>query len=114
MDRINHKKYIEILKEELVPALGCTEPTAIAYASAMARDALGVFPSRLKIYCSGNIIKNVKSVTVPNTGGLKGIEASALAGALVGNAEHKMEVLAHLEVQQAAKIAELLGTGQCQ
>lgn len=114
MNEIKCKKYIEILKEELVPALGCTEPTAIAYAAATARDALGVFPSEIKVYCSGNIIKNVKSVIVPNTGGLKGIEASALAGVVGGNAIHKMEVLDHLEKQHAEKVAELLGTGLCQ
>ncbi len=98
----------------MVPALGCTEPIAIAYAAATARDVLGVFPSKVKIYCSGNIIKNVKSVIVPNTGGLKGIEASALAGIVGGKAEHEMEVLSNLDKRHASKISGLLEMSVCQ
>lgn len=109
-----YAKYLAILKEELVPALGCTEPIAIAYAAATAREVLGDFPVKLKVYCSGNIIKNVKSVIVPNTGGLKGIEASALAGIVGGNAEKKMEVLSQLGKEQALRVAELLKTNMCQ
>ena len=72
--------YVQILKEELVPAMGCTEPIAIAYAAAKAREILGTLPDKVEIGVSGNIIKNVKSVVVPNTDGLKGIQAAAAAG----------------------------------
>ena len=75
-----YQQYIEILKEELVPAMGCTEPIAIAYCGAKARDVLGGMPDKVTLYVSGNIVKNVKSVVVPNTNGLKGIEAAAAAG----------------------------------
>ena len=85
--------YTEILKEELVPAMGCTEPIAVAYAAAKARDALGAMPEKVVIGCSGSIIKNVKSVVVPNTGGMKGLEAAAAAGIVAGNAEQKLEVI---------------------
>ena len=78
----HYESYIQILEEELIPALGCTEPIAIALAAAKARDALGTMPERCRVDVSGNIIKNVKAVTVPNTGGLKGIEAAAAAGLL--------------------------------
>lgn len=114
MDESTYERYLDILREELIPALGCTEPIAIAYGAATARDALGAFPSGVKVHCSGNIIKNVKSVVVPNTGGLKGIEVSALAGIAGGNAGHGMEVLSHLEKRHALKISELLEAGVCQ
>jgi L-cysteine desulfidase len=113
VDELKYEKYLEILKEELIPALGCTEPIAIAFAAAKARSILDCFPSHIKIYCSGNIIKNVRSVVVPNTGGLKGIEASALAGIVGGDANNEMEVLTHLDKQHATKVAELMGTGIC-
>lgn len=106
--------YLAILQEELVPALGCTEPIAIAYAAAAARDALGTFPTRIAAHCSGNIIKNVKSVVVPNTGGLKGIEASALAGLVGGKTERRMEVLSDLDQGDQARVRELLAEGICQ
>ncbi len=113
MDGIKYGKYIDILREELVPALGCTEPIAIAYAAATAREALGAIPSQVRIYCSGNIIKNVKSVVVPNTGGLKGIEASALAGIVGGDPEDRMEVLTRLKSDQISRIPELMNMGIC-
>ena len=72
--RQKYQDYINVLKEELIPAMGCTEPIAIAYAGAIAREHLGCLPERVEIEVSGNIIKNVKSVIVPNTGGLRGIE----------------------------------------
>ena len=78
--------FCEILNEELQPALGCTEPIAIAYAASMMRRTLGSIPSLIKIRTSGNIIKNVKAVTVPNSGGMKGIEAAAILGTLGGSA----------------------------
>ena len=85
--------YVGILKDELVPAMGCTEPIAIAYAAAKARATLGSFPTHCDIAVSGNIIKNAKSVVVPHTGGMKGIEAAVVAGLVGGNAEARLEVL---------------------
>ena len=79
--------------QELVPALGCTEPIAIAYAAARARRLLGSFPERMVVSCSGNIIKNVKGVIVPTTGNMRGIDTSALLGALAGDPDREMEVL---------------------
>jgi L-cysteine desulfidase len=86
--------YLSILREELIPAMGCTEPIAIAYAAARARDVLGRQPDRVLIEASDNIIKNVKSVVVPNTGDLKGIEAAAVAGIVAGDATKVLEVIA--------------------
>ena len=88
-----YKQYVQILKEELVPAMGCTEPIALAYAAATAKDALGEMPQRAVVYVSGNIIKNVKSVVVPHTGGLRGIKAAVAAGIVAGKADQKLEVL---------------------
>ena len=87
-----HQDYLEALRRELVPALGCTEPIAIAYACAKAREVLGCFPEAMEVWCSGNIIKNVKSVFVPNTGGLRGIPAAAAAGMAAGNPALELEV----------------------
>ena len=100
--------YVQILREELLPAMGCTEPIAIAYAAARAREVLGCLPERMEVAVSGNIIKNVKSVVVPKTGGMKGIEAAAAAGAAKGDAEAELEVLAHLTAEDAAAIARYL------
>lgn len=80
MDSALYANYLAILHHELVPALGCTEPIAIAYAAAKARQILGEFPDSVEMHLSGNIIKNVKGVTVPNSGGLKGIDIAALLG----------------------------------
>ena len=80
MDQKLYDSYVKILKNELVPALGCTEPIALAYCAAKAREVLGQMPTEVIIEASGNIIKNVKSVIVPNTGGMKGIPAAAAAG----------------------------------
>ena len=88
-----YNNYVEILRTELIPALGCTEPIALAYASAKAVEVLGDFPESIKALCSGNIIKNVKGVKVPNSGGLKGVEAAVILGALGGDAGRKLEVL---------------------
>ncbi len=92
-----YQAYIEILREELVPAMGCTEPIAIAYAAARARDVLGSMPERVEIEASANIVKNVKSVVVPNTGGLRGVKASAAAGIAAGRAEKVLEVLTSID-----------------
>ena len=94
---------IRILREELVPAMGCTEPIAIAYGAAKARSILGCMPTGVEVMASGNIIKNVKSVVVPNTGGLKGIEAAAAAGIVAGQADRILEVIS--EVTQAQREA---------
>ncbi|HAE80029.1 MAG TPA: hypothetical protein DCG70_00475, partial [Lachnoclostridium sp.] len=85
-----NRNYTEILRAELVPAMGCTEPIAIAYAAAKAAQVLGKKPEHLKITCSGNIIKNVKGVTVPNSGGQKGIETAAVLGAIGGDADKEL------------------------
>lgn len=79
---VKYSQYLQILREELLPAMGCTEPIAMAYAAAKARQTLGELPDKIDIVISGNIIKNVKSVVVPNTGGLKGIAAAIAAGAV--------------------------------
>ena len=95
--------FVRILHEELVPAMGCTEPIAIAYGAAKAREILGTIPEAVTVEASGNIIKNVKSVVVPNTNGLKGIEAAAAAGIVAGRADKILEVIS--EVSQEDKIA---------
>ena len=106
----HYDSYVEILKEELIPAMGCTEPIAIALAAAKARDALGRIPERCQAEVSGNIIKNVKAVTVPNTGGLKGIEASVAAGAVAGRADLELEVLSQVTPQDIEAMREFLET----
>ena len=99
-----YKTYVEILKRELVCAMGCTEPIAIAYCAAVARKALGMLPSEIDVAASGNIIKNVKSVIVPNTGGLRGIEAAAAIGALAGDAEADLQVVSHVTPDEIAAL----------
>lgn len=92
--------YVQILREELVPAMGCTEPIAIAYAGAKAREVLGNIPDRVDIGVSDNIVKNVKSVVVPNTNGMKGIEASVVSGIVAGKAEKILEVISEVSEKQ--------------
>lgn len=101
-----YQNYLQILREELVPAMGCTEPIAIAYCAAKARDVLGAYPDRVKVEVSGNIIKNVKSVIVPNTDGRKGIETSVAIGIAGGDATKALEVIAN--VTEVAKISMAL------
>ena len=109
-----YKTYVEILKRELVCAMGCTEPIAIAYCAAVARKALGTLPSEIDVAASGNIIKNVKSVTVPNSGGMHGIEAAAVLGAVGGDAKSALEVLESVDDEDRARVAELLAdAGYC-
>jgi L-cysteine desulfidase len=103
-----YQQYIAILKEELRPAMGCTEPIAIAYAAAKARETLGTMPERLLIEVSGNIIKNVKSVVVPHTGGLRGIPAAAAAGTVAGDANAELEVLSSVTPGQIEAMAVYL------
>lgn len=109
MERTPHyESYLKILEEELIPAMGCTEPIAVALAAAKAREALGMEPERCRVEVSGNIIKNVKAVTVPNTGGLKGIEASAAAGIAAGRADLGLEVLSQVTKEEIEAMRALL------
>lgn len=103
-----YQAYIQILKEELLPAMGCTEPIALAYGAAVARELLGDVPDRVRIEASGSIIKNVKSVIVPNTGHLKGIPAAAAAGIVAGDASRKLEVISQVTKEQAEQIKAFL------
>ena len=103
-----YSAYIQILKEELLPAMGCTEPIAIAYAAAKAAAVLGTKPEHLLIEVSGNIIKNVKSVVVPHTGGLRGIPAAAAAGAAAGDADAELEVISNVTPEQIKEIDAFL------
>ena len=100
--------YVAILRRELVPAMGCTEPIAIAFAAAKARAVLGALPDQIVVRASGNIIKNVKSVIVPNTNGRKGIEVAAAIGALAGDADAGLEVIAHASKEDVAKLGDYL------
>lgn len=105
-----YQAYVQILKEELVPAMGCTEPIALAYAAAKAREVLGCLPDRVCIEASGSIIKNVKSVIVPNTDHLKGIPAAATAGIVAGKPEKELEVIAEVSKEDTRKMKEYLET----
>ena len=105
--------YSAILREELVPAMGCTEPIAVAFAAAKAREVLSAMPDAIEVFCSANIVKNVKGVTVPNTGGLRGIDAAAIAGTISNQPEKKLEVLQPLTDENRAKIARLLTSKYC-
>ena len=104
----HYETYLQILRAELVPALGCTEPIAIAYAAAVARRVLGEMPKRIIAACSSNIIKNVKSVIVPTTGDLRGIEASAILGAVAGRADRELEVLSCVQPEDVEQTRRLL------
>jgi len=108
-----YNAYVAILHDELVPAMGCTEPIAIAYAAALARDTLGVTPERIEIQASGNLIKNVKSVVVPNTNGLKGIEAAAAAGVIAGDAGRALEVISRVSPDQKERIRDMASRNMC-
>lgn len=110
MDKHNeiYQAYIQILKEELVPAMGCTEPIALAYAAAKCREILGATPTKVEVIASGSIIKNVKSVIVPNTGQLKGIQAAVAAGIIVGDANKELEVISNVKEEEKALIKEYM------
>ncbi len=112
MDQNLYQEYVAILKEELVPAMGCTEPIAVAYCAALAGKTLGVTPESVVIEASANIIKNVKSVVVPNTGGQRGIAAAAAAGIVAGNAEAELEVLAGISPEQMEQMKAYLKTAK--
>lgn len=113
IDATLYKRCIALLTAELRPALGCTEPIAIAYAAAKAREVLGVEPESLEICCSGNVIKNVKGVYVPNSGGLKGIDVAAMLGAFAGRADRELEVLNDVSEEDIARIKDLRNKGIC-
>lgn len=114
MDRENvWKQYRSILQEELATAFGCTEPVAIAYAAAVARQKLGAMPEKMEISCSGNIIKNVKSVIVPNADGMRGIEVAALLGAVGGKPEKKLAVLIDITGEDIDETRKLLEKKIC-
>ena len=103
-----YQAFVQILKEELIPAMGCTEPIALAYAAAVAKKVLGQMPERVAIGASGSIIKNVESVIVPNTDHLKGIPAAAAAGIVAGDPDKELEVIAHVTEDQVKEMREFL------
>ena len=107
-ENLVYRTCVQVLKEELLPAMGCTEPIAIAYAAAVARRTLGALPTKVAVTASGNIIKNVKSVFVPNTGGLRGIPAAAAAGIVAGRDELLLEVISQVTVDEQAQIRAYL------
>lgn len=108
MDKKIYEAFVNILKEELKPAMGCTEPISVAYAGALARQTLGQIPEKIKMTISGNIIKNVKSVIVPNTGGRKGLKTAIAAGICYGNAEDELEVLSKAQPEQIKMLEDYL------
>ena len=108
MNQALYSAYVKILEEELVPAMGCTEPIAVAYAAALARKALGEMPQSVEVHVSANIIKNVKSVVVPHTGGLRGIGAAVAAGIVAGDADRELEVLSAVTEEQVEAMAAYL------
>lgn len=112
MDKCVYKSYVKILEEELVPAMGCTEPISVAYAAALARDTLGATPDKVDICVSGNILKNVKSVVVPNTGGMKGVNCAAAAGIVLGDAKKKLEVISSDKPLDKEKILGFMKTAK--
>ena len=105
-----YQQYINILKEELRPAMGCTEPIALAYGAAKARQVLGAVPDKVRLFVSGNIIKNVKSVVVPNTGGLHGLAAALCAGIIAGDADRELQVISSVPREKHGKIKEYMDT----
>ena len=108
-----YQNYTAILRAELIPAMGCTEPIAIAYAAAEARRLLGEMPTRITVNCSGNMIKNVKGVTVPNSGGQKGIEVAAILGMVGGDPDKKLEVIAGVTDEDREECRRLNETKIC-
>ena len=112
MEKELYSAYIRVLEQELVPAMGCTEPIAVAYAAAVAAKNLPCMPEKVRIRVSSNIIKNVKSVIVPNTGGLHGLEAAAAAGIVAGDPEEKLLVISKVTNDQQVQIANYLKTAK--
>ncbi|MEA1959848.1 MAG: L-serine ammonia-lyase, iron-sulfur-dependent, subunit alpha [Bacillota bacterium] len=108
---IRYQTYLQILREELVPAMGCTEPIAIAYGAAKAREILGTIPDKVIVEASPNIIKNVKSVIVPNTNGLKGVEAAAAVGIIAGKSDKMLEVISEVSEEDKNTTSEYMNSG---
>lgn len=108
MNEVLYNAYVKILKEELLPAMGCTEPIAVAYAAALVRKTLGTIPQSAEVHVSANIIKNVKSVVVPHTGGMRGIDAAVAAGIIAGNADRELEVLSDVNEEEVRVMAHYL------
>ena len=113
MNKHIYDNYLSILREEMIPAMGCTEPIALAYGAARAREVLGKEPERIVAKCSGNIIKNVRCVIIPNSGGLKGIPAGVILGAVAGDASLDMEVLSNVTDEGRNRCRELLDKDIC-
>ncbi len=113
MDKIQYDNYVKILKGELIPAMGCTEPIAIAFTAAKAREVLGQMPEKMVVRCSGNIIKNVKGVIVPNSGGQKGVEVAAILGVVAGKSELELQVISEVKQEDIDKTKELYNQGIC-
>ena len=113
MTQEQYQNYIKILRSELIPAMGCTEPIAVAFAAAKAREVLGCMPEAMVARCSGNIIKNVKSVIVPNSGNERGVEAAAVLGAVAGQADLGLQVISQVTPEQIARTKELLTQKIC-
>jgi len=113
MDKIEYDNYIKILKGELIAAMGCTEPIAIAFAAAKARETLGEMPEQIIVRCSGNIIKNVKGVVVPNSGGQKGVEVAAILGVVAGKADLELQVISQVAPEAIERTKALFRQGIC-
>ncbi len=113
MDKYINDNFIKILEEELIPAMGCTEPIALAYASARCMEVLGCMPERINAYCSGNMIKNVRCVSIPNSHGMIGIEAACALGALAGDASKCMEVLEAVDDEGRSAAEQFVNDKNC-
>lgn len=108
-ENVKYGAYVQILKEELITAMGCTEPIALAYAAARCRELLGKLPEKVIVKVSGSIIKNVKSVVVPNTGGMKGIKTAVAAGLVAGRPERKLEVISEVNDEEREMLRAYAG-----
>ena len=108
-----YNNYLKILHSELIPAMGCTEPIAIAFAAAKLSEVLEGMPDEMTAACSGNIIKNVKGVVVPNSGGLRGVEAAAVLGAYAGKADLELEVISQVTEEEQKQVKMLWEKGVC-
>ena len=113
MEKAIYDNYLAILKSELIPAMGCTEPIAVALAGAKAAQVLGGIPEKMDVFCSGNIVKNVKGVVVPNSGGQRGIAVAAVLGAVGGDAEKGLEVIAGASDEDVEMTRDLIQKGMC-
>ena len=113
MDKKVYDNYVKLLHDELTMATGCTEPIAIAYAGAKLREVLGDIPEHCTVYCSGNIVKNVMAVTVPNSGGARGIDTAALLGIIGGDASRVLDVLHSVSEEDIALMHKMVADHCC-